>query len=425
MNVAQLYQIPLFNELDHAVLEDLAIRIGQRSIRAGEVLFRQGEPGRECFAIISGALEVLIYLNGEELRLDIYHTGQIIGEMALIDHSPRSATVRAQYDSELLVLGEEAFKTLVRSSPDLAMVMLRNGSERVRNSNQRMIADLEHKNAELLLAYQQLQNAQSDLIRLSRIEEELAVARRIQSSFLPRHLPQPRGWQVAAYSRGAQAVGGDFFDCIDLGAGRLGLVVADACGKGVTAALFVALTRSLVRAVSQAPWIMQSGPEHSAESVLAAAMWLVNDYLCREHGDSNMFVTLFYGVLDLRTGVLVYSNAGHSPPLLVDPTKELIDETSLGGVPLGILATQRYEVLKTTILPGGMLVAFSDGITDAASPGDERFGDDRLHQALRVWPGLRAEALVEQIINQVDTFAAGATQADDMTMLVVARDQLT
>ena len=96
-----------------------------------------------------------------------------------------------------------------------------------------MIADMENKNAELLEAYDELKSAQSERIRLSRIDEELAVARRIQELFLPRRLPQPLGWQIAAFSRGAQAIGGDFFDCIDLPGGQLGIVVADVCGKGV------------------------------------------------------------------------------------------------------------------------------------------------------------------------------------------------
>ncbi|HMQ32005.1 MAG TPA: SpoIIE family protein phosphatase, partial [Chloroflexaceae bacterium] len=385
-------------------------------------LFRQGEAGAECFVILAGELEVLTYVGGAELRLEVYRPGQLIGEMALIDRSPRSATVRALREADLLVLGEAAFKTLLSSNPELAMAMLRSGTARVRNTNQRMIADLERKNAELLAAYTQLQAAQAELIRLSRIDEELAVARRIQESFLPRRLPQPAGWQVAAYSRGAQAVGGDFFDCIELADGRLGLVVADACGKGVTAALFVALTRSLLRAASQAPWIFQGGAARDPESVLTGALWLVNDYICREHGDSNMFITLFYGVLDPATGELAYLNAGHNPPLRVAAGGAPIVETGLGTMPVGILPVQSYEVQRALIGPGERLVAFSDGITEAANPADELFGDERLHAAIAAGAHLGAQDLVEAIVAQVDAFAAGAPQSDDLTLLVAARE---
>ncbi len=421
MSVAQLRQVPLFADLPDAALVALAASVGRRSVAAGEILFHQGEAGDECFVIIAGELEVLTYVGGAELRLEVYHPGQLIGEMALIDRSPRSATVRALVASDLLVLGEEAFKTLLSSNPELAMAMLRDGTARVRNTNQRMISDLERKNAELLAAYTQLQAAQAELIRLSRIEEELAVARRIQASFLPRRLPQPAGWQVAAYSRGAQAVGGDFFDCIELADGRLGLVVADACGKGVTAALFVALTRSLLRAASQAPWLFQGGPARDAEGVLMGALRLVNDYICREHGDSNMFITLFYGVLDPVSGELAYLNAGHNPPLHVGAGGEPIVETGLGSMPVGILPGQSYEVQRALIRPGERLVAFSDGITEATSPADELFGDERLQAAIRAGAHLDAQSLVEAIVAEVDAFAAGAPQSDDITLLIAAR----
>jgi sigma-B regulation protein RsbU (phosphoserine phosphatase) len=416
-----LRHVPMFSRLPAASLEALSSSVGRRLLRAGETLFHQGEPGAECFVIVEGALEVFTFVDGAELRLDVYSAGQLIGEMAMLDRSPRSATVRAVADADLLVLGEEAFKTLLASSPDLAMSMLRVGTTRMRNTNQRMIADLERKNAELQRAYDQLKAAQTELIRLSRFEEELAVARRIQESFLPRTLPTPAGWQIAASSRGAQAVGGDFYDCIELADQRLGIVVADACGKGVTAALFVALTRSLLRAASLAPWVFQGRAELDAESVLAGALWLVNDYICREHAASNMFITLFYAVLDTATGALAYVNAGHNPPLLVSAGGARIAETELGTMPIGILAKQSYEVTRAAIGPGERLVAFSDGITEALNGAGEMFGDAQLHATIAAGAGLDSAALVERIITEVDEFAGDAPQSDDLTLLVVTR----
>lgn len=416
-----LRHVPIFSRLPAAALEALSNNLGRRVLRAGETLFHQGEPGAECFVIVEGALEVITFVDNTELRLDVYNAGQLIGEMALLDRSPRSATVRATADADLLVLGEEAFKMLLASSPDLAMSMLRIGTTRMRNTNQRMIADLERKNAELQRAYDQLKAAQAELIRLSRIEEELAVARRIQQSFLPRTLPTPAGWQLAAYSRGAQAVGGDFYDCIELADGRLGLVVADACGKGVTAALFVALTRSLLRAASQSPWVFQGRAALDAESVLTGALWLVNDYICREHAESHMFITLFYAVLDPTTGALAYVNAGHNPPLVVGVGATSIVETELGAMPVGIMATQRYEVMRAVIGPGERLVAFSDGITEALNGKGEMYGDERLHAAITAGAALESNALVAAIIAEVDAFVGGAPQSDDLTLLVVTR----
>lgn len=419
-----LRAVPWFKHLDETLLSQMTTTLEQRRLSSGEVLFNQGETGFDCFIILDGVMEVLTFVNGIEHQLEVYNAGQIIGEMALIDRSPRSATVRAVDDSHLVIITEADFKTLIGSNPELAMSMLRNGTTRVRNTNQRMIADLERKNAELLKAYQQLKAAQAELIRLNRIEEELAVARRIQESFLPRTLTQPAGWHVSAYSRGAQAVGGDFYDCIELNEGRLGLVVADACGKGVTAALFVALSRSLLRAASLAPWIFQGSIALDADSILTGALWLVNDYICREHADSNMFITLFYAVLDPKSGHLAYVNAGHNPPLLVDTTGQGIHELAEGTLPIGIMASQEFEVKQTRIEPGEQLIMFSDGITEAMNTSGEPFNDDRLHAVLREGAGLPTQDLVSMVIRQVEAYATGAPQADDMTLMVVSREAI-
>jgi serine phosphatase RsbU (regulator of sigma subunit) len=343
--------------------------------------------------------------------------------MALIDRSPRSATVRVLETATLAVLTEREFVQLLRSSPDMALTMLRNSTTRVRNTNQRMICDLERKNAELLAAYQQLQAAQAELIRLNRIEEELAIARRIQESFLPRQLPQPPGWELAGFSRGAQAVGGDFYDCIQLPDGRLGLVVADACGKGVTAALFVALTRSLLRAASLAPAIFRSSPLDHGDAILVDALQLTNDYICREHAESSMFITLFYGVLNLDTGDLAYVNAGHNPPLVLNSSTGNAHELEEGTLPVGILANQDYAVQHITLQPGEYLVAFSDGITEAMNVAGELFDDQRLHAVLRSYAAESAQTIVSQVIAATEAHAAGAPQADDMTLLIVQRQQ--
>jgi serine phosphatase RsbU (regulator of sigma subunit) len=403
-----LRAVPWFEHLDATILGDMAGKLTQRRLEAGEVLFHQGDTGYDCFVILGGSMEVLTFVNGVEHQLEVYRSGQIIGEMALIDRSPRSATLRAVDASHLVVITEADFKTLIGSNPELAMSMLRNGTTRVRNTNQRMIADLERKNAELLKAYQQLKAAQAELIRLNRIEQEMAVARQIQESFLPRRLPQPVGWQVSAYSRGAQAVGGDFYDCIELGDGRLGLVVADACGKGVVAALFVALSRSLLRAASQAPWIFQGGMVLDAESILSGALWLVNDYICREHAESNMFITVFYAVLDPASGALAYVNAGHNPPLHVDAAGREISELQEGTLPIGIMSSLEFAVQHAQIAPGERLILFSDGITEAMNITGEPFNDDRFHAVLRESAGASAREQVELVIGQVDAYAAGA-----------------
>src|SRR5689334_22373109 len=166
-------RLPLFNGFSHADLQQLAANMAEQQLEAGEVLFWQGEAGHECYVILSGELEVIAHPGRSEVRLEVRQAGQIIGEMALIDPSPRSATVRALADSHVAILGEEAFTTLMHRNPELMFDMLRSNTARLRRTSQQMIADMENKNAELLQAYNDLKSAQSERIRLSRMDEEL------------------------------------------------------------------------------------------------------------------------------------------------------------------------------------------------------------------------------------------------------------
>lgn len=416
-----LRQLPIFKSFRVQDLERLASGIEERHLRAGEVLFLQNDAGHECFVILTGELEVITYLDGVELRLEVRRAGEIIGEMALIDNSPRSATVRAFTDSAVAVFNEEAFYTLLLNNSNLAVEMLRRGTTSLRNTSQRMISGLEAKNAELSKAYEDLKAAQAELIYLNRIQEEMTVARRIQKQFLPQKLPQIPGWQLAALNRGAQAVGGDFFDCIELPGNRLGLVVADACGKGVPAALFVALTRSLLRAASQAPWVFQSGRPTAAGDVLTGALWFTNDYIAREHGESNMFITAFYGVLDPVSARLTYVNAGHNPPLVISADGSTVRQLESFNLPLGIIETESYEATDIILDQGDMLVGFSDGITEAMNIAGEPYGDERFMSLLQSKSHLPTTELVALIEQDVDAYAAGAPQADDMTLLLLKR----
>jgi serine phosphatase RsbU (regulator of sigma subunit) len=230
-----------------------------------------------------------------------------------------------------------------------------------------------------------------------------------------------RGWEIAAFNRGAQAVGGDFFDVIELPGGQLGLVVADACGKGVPAALFVALTRSLLRSASQAPWMTRVGHEYSMADLLTGALWFTNDYIAREHGESNMFITLFYAILETRTGKLSYVNAGHNPPLVMSADGSQVRELESFNLPLGIIETELYNPTTITLQEGELLIGFTDGITEAMNEAGEPFDDWRLLELLREHCQTPASELVALIEQQVDAYVAGAAQSDDMTLLVVQR----
>jgi serine phosphatase RsbU (regulator of sigma subunit) len=307
----------------------------------------------------------------------------------------------------------------MHADPEVALDLLRGGTARLRRTSREMISSLESKNAELSQAYQDLKAAQSELIKLERIEEELSVARRIQQLFLPRSLPAPDGWQVAAFSRGAQAVGGDFFDYIELPGGHVGLVVADVAGKGVPAALFVALARSLLRAASLSIAQLR-GPAAGLDDLMVQAIELTNTYIVREHGESNMFITLFYGMLDPTTGLLRYANAGHNPPMRI-ARGGAVSELELGCLPVGVIEEQGLRIEEAELGRGETLVGFSDGITEAMNRRHEMFGEERLMATLRECEGAGAEATVAAVVRAVEAFVDGAPQSDDITVFVFHR----
>ncbi len=241
----------------------------------------------------------------------------------------------------------------------------------------------------------------------ARVQKELAMGRRIQQSFLPEVCPLVQDCDVAAISRPALQVGGDFYDLFPLPQGRLGLVVADVSEKGVPAALFMALTRSLMRVYGR------------DGATPAEVVRQVNDFLCTESGSSTMFVTLFYGIWDPAQGRLHYVNAGHNPPYIRRREGAVEQFPLQGGLPLGVLAGQRWSEGEAPLRPGDILLAYSDGLTEAMNERRECFGQDRLEAFLRHPLPLEAEEALRQIVEQVDAFAAGHPQADDLTVLVL------
>ena len=246
------------------------------------------------------------------------------------------------------------------------------------------------------------------------LERELEIGREIQKSFLPEELPQVAGWEIAALFRPARQVAGDFYDAFSLpSSGRIGLVIADVCDKGVGAALFMALFRSLLRATATGA---ASGPEPGTE--LLRTVRLTNDYIARTHGRSNMFATLFFGVLDPATGSLLYVNGGHEAPVHFGHggTKSRLSPT---GPAVGMMPDMPFEVRETRLEAGEGLLAFTDGVTDARGASG-LYGEGRL-LALLGQPVASAAALLDAIEAGVLAHAAGAEQADDITLLAVLK----
>jgi sigma-B regulation protein RsbU (phosphoserine phosphatase) len=263
---------------------------------------------------------------------------------------------------------------------------------------------------------------------------ELEIGREIQAHFLPASLPTMAGFEFAARLRSARMVGGDFYDLFPLAGGQeMVAVIGDVCDKGVGAALFMALFRSLLRALAEqsdgARWNdrgagrerrKDAGPREAAVTGhLLRTVTLSNDYVAGTHSRSNMFATVFFAIVDGETGLVQYVNAGHEPPVVVGPAgSRLLPPT---GPALGLMPGLPFEVGRTTLAPGETLVAWTDGVTEARRAGDdELFGEERAVETAGSG-GVGADALLEKILTAVDRWAGDAEQADDITLLAVRR----
>jgi serine phosphatase RsbU (regulator of sigma subunit) len=238
-----------------------------------------------------------------------------------------------------------------------------------------------------------------------RIEQELHVARRIQQASLPEMVPALEGWEISPRYRPAREVGGDFFDFLELEDGRLGLVVGDATGKGVPAALVMSTTCGMLRAVAQ-----------SCESP-GEVLLRVNEALTTRIPD-NMFVTCFYGVLDPKSGAFAYANAGHDMPYVRRGSDA--DELRARGMPLGLIPGMPYEEKETILKAGEAALFYSDGLVEAHNPEGQMFGFPRLRALVADHDD--GEALVDFLMEELYSFVGERwEQEDDITLVTLQR----
>jgi phosphoserine phosphatase RsbU/P len=260
--------------------------------------------------------------------------------------------------------------------------------------------------AQAALAVERARTAR-DRVEARRLEKELAIARDIQRSFLPAQAPRIPGFDLAGTSISHDQVGGDYYDFIAVSETRLGLAVADVSGKGIPAALLMAGFRMSLLA------------EIRNEFAIRAVMRKVNRLL-HESTDRGKFVTAFYGVLDWRNGVVIFSNAGHNPPLLLRADGSL-DELSEGGVALGVLEDTHYEERPVAIAPGDVIVLYTDGVSEAENEHGEQFGVERLERIVRENPTHTARELMQDVVAAVLDWAGEKGLGDDLTLMIVRK----
>lgn len=353
----------------------------------GEVIFREGDGGSTMCLIQTGRVAVVKGDLSEPVVLSHRSAGEIVGEMALLEDRPRSASVVALENVRSLSVERGALRKLLGQHPELAMSLLSMLSARLRSSG-------------------------TNLDRVARVEEqlneELEFAAQIQARLLPRTLPNLAGWDIAAKLIPARKTSGDFYDFIPSGPGRLGVLVADVVDKGTAAALYMAVSRTLLRTFAQQN---HTAPEETLR--------MTNERIQEDVG-SDQFVTVFYGVLDSTAGTLVYANAGHNPAYVLRQG-EVTRELGKTGIPIGVFEEITWRQDSVQFQPGDMLVLYTDGVSEARNAQHGEFGTAQMLAVAKAQVGRPAQEILDAVIRAIKEFIGDAPQFDDITLLVAVR----
>lgn len=269
-------------------------------------------------------------------------------------------------------------------------------------------ADLKFASALASLAAVSIENARlyAQQAEQNKIEQELEIAKNIQQSMLPGKAPETKGFDIAAAALPAKQIGGDFYDFIPLPENKLGLVIADVSGKGVPAALFMVLSRALMRA--------NALQDLSISAVVEKTNQLIHDF-----SSSGYFVTLFYAIADRENNTLQYVRAGHNLPLLYRAKNDEILYLKGSGIALGVMDDIELEAKQIVLSEGDTLLLFTDGATEAINPAREEYGLNRLCETVKNNHHLASNKLVEKITNEINRFAGDEPQFDDLTLMAL------
>jgi serine phosphatase RsbU (regulator of sigma subunit)/anti-sigma regulatory factor (Ser/Thr protein kinase) len=371
------------------------------------------------FPLLDAALEnhQLVYIrNAGDTLADWMHQKPLPGQSLLTKQVRDGNSLEPAYDKELLRAKDRlllAFPLTVKNRL-LGILVAEEADAHADES----IGAVRARRLEIMTGITQqvslaIQNdyLQHDVLERERLERELQLARQIQQTFLPEFLPQSDGWELSVRWRPARQVGGDFYDVFELPDGRIGLVIADVADKGMPAALFMTLVRTLIRAAVR---------EFASPS---AVLGRVNDLLIPDTRNG-MFVTVVYAVLTVETGELIYANAGHNPPLLLQRADGGVQRLFTGGMALGVMENIHIPEQRTVLEKGDFLVFYTDGITESFSPKDEMYGEERLHRLLRTTCKLgvvHAQDVLNTIDLSVDDFTNDEFPSDDVTMIALLR----
>ena len=383
----------IFRDVPYSALEDLVDRFPIQTIAATSIVLKPGDLNSEVLIALEGRFKIYLDQPGIGDFIEI-GAGGCVGEMSVIDNQPVSAYVVAEEGTKLLIVEAEPFLNEVMTIPNVSRNLMSALSEKLRRSDEQMIKRLRKE------------------LEMEHVQRELQYARSIQASLLPKEPLFPDDPRLDCVGRmcSAREVGGDFYDVFPLGPRHIFFVIADVCGKGLPAALFMVRAIAALRA--------QSGDDAPPADYAEQVTDRLNRQLCA-YNDARQFLTAFCGILDLETLTLQYVNAGHNAPLLAlgeAPFSYLVEPINpIVGMIDGLV----YRAGAVALTPRSVLFLYTDGVTEAEDRDVNMLGEERLLACLNAAASRKALDLVDAVFAQVDEFAGGAAQSDDITVLAI------
>lgn len=403
-------RVPLLSDLPADERDRLISLLKEVALGPGEILFHEGDAGGTLYLVLEGCLDIVKGIDTpDERKIADAWPGDFLGEMSLlIPGRARTASIRAVEPSRLWTMTQDDFTGLLERQPRVAFTMVQSLTKRLDESNRAAFRDLQERNRRLQIAYDELTAAQAKLIEKERLERELQVAAEIQMSIVPQQLPQVAGFDFGALMQPARTVGGDLYDVFSMGADRVGVVIGDVVGKGLPAAIFMARSHALIMAEAA----------HGGRP--ADILRRVNSHLIRLQ-QSDQFVTVLLGILDLAQATFDYARAGHELPLLLTTDGEVRALPMRPGQPLGLFEDVLLDENAMPIPPGATLLLNTDGLTDGSNPQGEQFGQEKVTAALSGLARLDGAQVCGALLKTLAEFLGGSEQDDDITLVALHR----
>ncbi len=420
--------IPAFATLQDAVVAQILEASQSAAYAPGARIVQQGDPSFDALVLLSGQVRILNENTHGQTLLATTQGPALLGEIGALAHLPRTATIVADSDAQVLRLPREALLAICRQVPEIFISVVARLGQHIQGVNSALglyagsLAALEREDVDPESLLHELQNPNEAMRDFAaafqhlarhvaserRKRKEMASAALIQQAMLPQtleNLDPLRRCIVQGEMRPARDVGGDFYDAFMLDENRLALLIGDVCGKGVPASLFMSFSVTALRLVAR------------QEPDIAAVLRRANALLYEQNAMS-MFATVFYAVLDLSTNKLDYGTCGHNPPLLVHRNGET-QFLEGGGTPLGILPERKAVAHSVQLHAGDCLLLYTDGIPESSDRAGVEYGEPRLEAALRRAIALADAHIPKFVADDVAAFAQGQEPFDDITAVAV------